>query len=282
MPGKQISLQTQDGYTLVCTVFEADNPDAATIVIACATGVLASYYRRYAEFLRESGFNAITFDYRGIGLSAVSDLKALHGHWSDWGRYDLDAVLAYAVQPWKTSLVGHSFGGFAAGLAPHARELQRILMVGAQHAYWPDYQRAERLNFWYQWHLRMPLLTHKTGYFPGKRLGLTEDLPRGVAMDWARSPRDFTRGQPELRRSFAAVTAPIAAVAPTDDAFATPAATNRMLRYFSSAPSSSHFLAPSRYGEQKIGHFALFNDRFKPTFWHESIDYLNGENPWTS
>lgn len=280
MPGEPFRLRTEDGYELSATVFEPDEPRAETVVVACATGVTAKYYLRYAEFLCQHGFRSITFDYRGIGKSRPSDLRALPGRWSDWGRYDLDAALAYATSRGKTSLVGHSFGGFAAGLAPHGAQLHRILMVGAQHAFWLDYRRGHRARFWYQWHLRMPWLTRRHGYFPGKRLGLTEDLPRGVALDWARSPRNFARHDPVLLDNLAAVSARIAAVASTDDPFATPRATERMLAYYRNAPKTRTYLRPARYDQSSIGHFALFNDKFKTTFWVESLEFLAGSDPW--
>ena len=280
MPGEPLRLRTDDGQTLAATVFEPSAAATETVVIACATGVLARYYRRYAEFLGQHGYRAITFDYRGVGESRTADLSTLRGPWSEWGRYDLDAALGYALDRGKASLVGHSFGGFAAGLAPHGAGLHRILMVGAQHAFWLDYRHGSRARFWYRWHLKMPLLTRRYGYFPGKRLGLTEDLPRGVALDWACSPRDFTRRDPELRRNLAAVEARIAAVAATDDPFATPRATERMLGYYPNAVKTSSFLPPARYRQTEIGHFSLFNDKFATTFWLETVDFLAGREPW--
>ncbi|NYE95772.1 putative alpha/beta hydrolase [Psychromicrobium silvestre] len=281
----QLTLVTEDGLSIAATVFEASPQTASeTVVISCATGVLARYYRRYAEFLAAQGFRTVTFDYRGIGGSSVGALGSLRGRWSDWGRYDLDAVLGYALQSGpssgRVSLIGHSFGGFAAGLAPQGRSLSRILAIGAQHAFWLDYRRQQKLAFWYRWHLQMPALTLRLGYYPGKKLGLTEDLPRGVALDWARSPRNFTRGQPELRENLAAVTAPLTALASSDDPYATRRATQRMLRYYSSAPSSVAFLNPERYGERSLGHFALFQSRFENSFWAETVDYLHDGDPW--
>ena len=35
------------------------------------------------------------------------------------------------------------------------------------------------------WHGVMPLVTRVVGYFPAQILGLGEDIPAGVAMQWA-------------------------------------------------------------------------------------------------
>src|SRR3546814_11795643 len=45
------------------------------VIINAATGVLARYYHRYAAFLAGRGFDAITYDYRGIGDSRPPRLK---------------------------------------------------------------------------------------------------------------------------------------------------------------------------------------------------------------
>lgn len=236
MAGSALTVSCCDGYVLRGHLWESPSAGqegaGAFVVIAGATGVKASYYHRYASFLAENGFTAITFDYRGIGQSRGSTIKNLQASWYDWALKDLDAVLAWASRHCggrELNVVGHSFGGFAAGLARNGRQVNRLLTVGAQHAHWRDYRPGHRLAFWWRWHAVMPLLTWRHGYFPGSRLGWLEDLPKGVATDWARSPKDFnsrlagTMGE-EMRRHQASFTPATLAVAATDDPFATEAA----------------------------------------------------------
>lgn len=290
-PGPEtIKITCSDGYVLTGHHFRsADARARGVVVIACATGVLATYYHRYAMFLAQQGFSAITFDYRGIGASAPASLKGFHARWYDWGYLDLDAVLRWVRSQYPNTemhLVGHSFGGFGVGLAKSAHELTRILTVGAQHAYLPDYAPKQRRAFILRWHLLMPLLALRDGYLTGRERGWLEDLPRGVAFDWARSRKDFTQVWPRqirerLRAHQQGVTAKILAVAATDDPFATESAIRRALSYTASATAETVRLVPSAFGCSEIGHFALFHSRFADTFWKQSLDWLiDGTNPW--
>ena len=66
-------LRARDGFVLAARHFAPTTAPqarpAGAVVIAPATGVKATYYRRYAEFLAGHGFHAVTFDYRGVGES---------------------------------------------------------------------------------------------------------------------------------------------------------------------------------------------------------------------
>ncbi|GAA1878941.1 alpha/beta fold hydrolase [Paeniglutamicibacter psychrophenolicus] len=292
-----IDFACDDGQVLHGHVFEPTTPPAdpagggpkGIVVIAAATGVLSRYYRRYAAFLAANGFIAVTFDYRGIGTSAPATLRGFRARWHDWGTRDIDAALRWARtghEGLPLLLVGHSFGGFGVGLAPESRHLTRILTVGAQHAHWPDYAKGHRARFLLRWHLYMPLATLACGFFPGKRRGWLEDLPRGVALDWARSRKDFTRNAPagqreRMREAQRALRAPILAVAPTDDPYATASAMARALACTPRAPAGTHHLEPGDYGREGIGHFGLFHDSHADTFWRQSLSWLeHGIDPW--
>lgn len=292
MAGTALSVSCLDGYVLRGHLWEsgvARDSGGAVVVIAPATGVKASYYHRYAAYLAEHGFTAVTFDYRGIGESRGSTIRHLRVKWHEWGLKDLDAVLAWALRHRgrrDLHVVGHSFGGFAAGLAGNGREVKRLLAVGAQHAHWRDYRSGHRLGFWWRWHAVMPALAWWHGYFPGKRLGWLEDLPKGIAMDWARSPKDFNARLPgtvgdELRAHQAAFRAETLAVAATDDPFATEAAVSRGLSYYPNSPATLVQLKPEDFGRTGIGHFAPFHSTFRETFWADTARWLrDGVNPW--
>ena len=95
--------------------------------------------------------------------------------------------------PGPIDVVAHSVGGFLLGPAPSNHLIRRVFTMGAQYAYWPDYAAGTKLRMVAKWHVAMPLITALFGYFPGKRLGRTEDTPKGVVRDWAFSRQTFRR-----------------------------------------------------------------------------------------
>ncbi len=285
-----VRFEAEDGYLLYGHVFPPEGSGrsgAGSVVINCATGVRARYYHRYAAFLAAHGFCVLTYDYRGIGLSRPASIRDFPVRWRDWGRLDCDAAIRYLrrVAPQApVSLVGHSFGGVAPGLAAAGRHLHRILTVGAQFAWWGDYAARQRLALVLKWHLAMPALTLACRYFPGRRLGWLEDLPRGVALDWAFGGRRFGTGRgghAATRVCFSAIDAPILSIGVSDDPLGTIRALSRTLDLFTGAGRAGVMLDPAGLGFASIGHFDLFYDRHRSGFWLDTLLWLrDGVNPW--
>ncbi len=288
--GEPASLDCRDGVTIQGHVWASRSTPAASVIINPATGVLARYYHFYADFLRRSGFDVLTYDYRGIGLSRPRRLRDCGFSWRDWGVQDFDAALRFmdGRRPGlPIHVVGHSIGGYLPGLSPHAARIDRMLTVGAQYAYWRDYAAGHRARLFLKWHVVMPVLTAVFGYFPGKRLGWLEDLPAGVANEWSfRGARMEMTHPPqeraEILRRFAAVKASILAIAVGDDDIGTEAAVRRTLAYYTGAKRTQVLLEPSFYGLSGIGHFSLFHSRHADGFWADTLRFLrDGTDPWT-
>lgn len=161
-----------------------------------------------------------------------------------------------------------------------------MLTVGAQYAWPGDYASDRRWSLIWKWHVVMPALAVTYGYFPGRRLGWLEDLPKGVALEWAFRRRSFEGNHPEAERAgvlagLEAVEAPILAVVMSDDELGTVAAVRRTLSYYRGADRTMVVLRPSNFGREAIGHFALFHDRYADTFWMQTLEWLrDGRNPW--
>lgn len=290
MHGDPIEIICRDGVRLSGHRWRTagGRPDAVVVVNA-ATGVLASYYHRYARFLANHAFDVITYDYRGIGASRPASLRGCRYRWSDWGTLDFDAVVQVAQRHASGSpllVVGHSIGGFLPGLAENARWITRMMTVGAQHAWWRDYAAVSRTRLVLKWHVVMPLLTALCGYFPGRRLGWLEDLPAGVANEWSFRRERMELSHPAAERDkilkrFEAVAAPILAIAVDDNALAPPQAVRRGLSYYPSAPATQVVLTPAQLDVEKIGHIGLFHARHADGFWRDTITWLrDGINPW--
>ena len=132
----------------------------------------------------------------------------------------------------------------------------------------------------------MPALTRALGYFPGERLGWLEDLPAGVAAKWSGRRARMERSYPAAERAgilarFAAVRAPILALAATDDAYATEAALRRTLAYYPGSDRRLVRLSPAALGLARVGHFSLFHDRHAAAFWPLTLRWLrDGADPW--
>lgn len=262
--------------------------DRGTVVVAPATAVSCRYYVGFAEYLFHNGYDVVTFDYRGIAGSRPSKMRHFRASWLDWGHFDLEAALQYArthTPGQKLYLVGHSIGGFLAGLAPSSGRLARVVTVGAQYAYWRDYAAGRRLAMVLKWHALMPLITLAFGYFPGKRIGWVEDMPAGVVRDWVFSRSRFearwSRAQlirhgysGDLPSQFANLAAPILALSVQDDEFGTVEAINRSLAYYPRSVRTHLHIMPQEVGQESIGHFGFFNRRFRESLWPIALNWL--------
>ncbi|MEQ5778416.1 alpha/beta fold hydrolase [Thalassospira sp. NFXS8] len=253
------------------------------VVICAATAVRCRYYARFAAFLCRNGFDVLTFDYRGIGESRPHRLRGFRAGWGDWGLYDVDAVLRYAQTGFPGQpiyAVGHSIGGFAIGLAPLNHVLKHVVTIGAQFAYWRDYEKVSRWRMFLKWHVVMPVLSHSFGYFPGARLGWLEDVPHHVVRDWSRMGPAFEHSLSspvsagQLRQNFATMSGKLLAIGLTDDPFGTVAAVDRLLGYYQGASRTHLRVAPGDIGAADIGHFAFFHDRFETSLWPIALTWL--------
>ncbi|WP_377277404.1 alpha/beta fold hydrolase [Rhizobium sp. R86522] len=290
MDPRRTELTAADGVRLTGHWWRsADGAPVGTVIVNPATGVQARYYHRYAAYLAANGFSVLTYDYRGIGLSRPESLEGSTFTWRQWGEQDFDAALRQALQEDKTGrvlVVGHSIGGFLPGYSPAVGRVSAILSVGGQYGYWGDYLPARRLPLFLKWHVAMPAITLALGYFPGKRLGWLEDLPKGVAYGWGlqqgRAEQGLSREAAEVMRDrFATAACPILSVAMSDDEIATPKAIDRAMRYYRRAAVTKVLLAPQDLGFDRIGHFDLFHARHEGGFWSESLVFLRkGKNPW--
>lgn len=200
--GEPFKEPAADGYSLGGFTWSYPRQDATrpVVIINAATSVRCRHYSRFADYLYANGFDVITYDYRGIGESRPASLKGLRASWSDWGALDFEAMLKRAQREFPgqpIDVVGHSFGGCAAGLGASGHMIRRLVTVGAQFAYWRDYAPAHRWRMFGKWHLVMPLMTLLCGYFPGKRLGWLKTPPLAWFATGACPPRT-TRNAPAV------------------------------------------------------------------------------------
>lgn len=288
LPGADVAFSeaAADGFLLGGFSWRHCQPDRErpVVIINPATSVRCRHYSRFAEYLFAHGFEVLLYDYRGIGESRPTSLKGLHASWSDWGALDFEAILQRAQREFPgqpIDVVGHSFGGCAAGLGASGAAIRRLVTVGAQFAYWRDYSPQQRWRMFGKWHLVMPLVTALCGYFPGKRLGWLEDTPAGVVRDWA-TPRARYEQRPSGRQlvrqhaglPFALVEADLLAISIEDDPYGTVPAIQRLLGYFTGSRCTHWRIAPEDIGEEDVGHFAFFRSHYQDRLWPIALHWL--------
>ncbi|MFY0729545.1 alpha/beta fold hydrolase [Pseudomonas sp. NFX15] len=289
-PGKPFKETAADGFILGGFAWRHASEDCArpVVIINAATSVRCRHYSRFADYLFNHGFDVITYDYRGVGESRPASIRGLQASWTDWGALDFEAMLKRAQREFPgqpIDVVGHSFGGCAAGLGTSGHLIRRLVTVGAQFAYWRDYAPAQRWRMFGKWHVVMPLVTLICGYFPGKRLGWLEDTPAGVVRDWSLSTARYEKrssaraiGKTPGQLPFARVTAQTLAISLSDDPYGTIPAIERLLGYFTGSNHTHWRIHPEDIDEEEVGHFAFFRSAYQATLWPIALAWLqNGE-----
>ena len=277
---ESLDLVAQDAFSLGASLYSPKGRALGTVIVHGATAVPAGYYRRFAEFLAHHGLRVLTYDYRGIGASRPSALRGFRASMSDWAQLDADAahrLVERAFPGESVATVGHSFGGQLIGLLPAAREVRGSLLVGAQLGYFGHWDALDRLRLGFIWRALVPTLTASFGYLPGQ-VGLGEDLPRGVAEEWARwcsSPEYLISHHPEARAQFARFDKPMLFYSFTDDKFAPRRAVEALVASLSGAQLQQRRIDPRDFGGQPIGHFGFFKPRFEQTLWLEAVHFLS-------
>lgn len=262
----RVQVPTRDGLSLAASHFA--HPEARAAVLICgATGVRQRFYAAFASWLVEQGYAVLCFDYRGVGDSLQgAHPRSLKVRKQDWGELDMPAALDWLAQRYPGRpllLLGHSAGGQLIGLMPNHGLLSGIVQVASSSGYvgnirWPTRWAAQLLLSLY-----IPATGCLLGYTPAKRIGWGEDLPAGVARQWARwclSPGYVLNGfEREIRHHYYdEVRAPICSIAASDDPIATADNVEDLLRLYTQAPLRRLRLEPARYGLRRIGHIDLF------------------------
>jgi predicted alpha/beta hydrolase len=283
--GELTVIHAKDGAALAASVFRGRSAPASlrpAVVIASATGVRRGYYSAFASFLASRGHDVVTFDYRGIGDSRRAARKPkMH----DWGEQDLAGVIEHAsmtlgARRGKVDVIGHSVGGQIVGLLPEAEmeSVRRFVMVAAQsgdYRLWPLPSRLAMAALWYG---VVPGVTRAIGYLPGS-LGIGEDLPPGVALEWAawcRTPGYLVGGPGAPRKAgFARLRAETLAFGFDDDPYAPPAAIAALLALYENATVERVHVTRARVGDLgPVGHFGFFRDRFETGLWDHAERFL--------
>jgi len=278
-----LTITAIDETPLAATLVEPPGgmPVLGTVLINPATAVKRGYYLPFANFLAESGFRALAFDYRGIGGSRPARLRGFKATMHDWAEQDTEGALLWLQDRFPDepiALVGHSYGGQTLALLPSRDHLKAVITVAAQSGYWRLWPGLARYRIALFWYLVIPALTSLCGYFPAKRLGIAEDLPAGVAREWARWGRHpkYIRGdrKESWEQGFDSFCRPMLAYSFSDDTFAPRLAAEAIQAAYTGASICHRHRRPQDFGADAIGHFGCFRERFRSTLWDEMGRWL--------
>ena len=277
-------IHTDDGLALDACHYpaaEAANQNK-NLIINSATAVDKKLYHHYAVYMAAQGYQTIIYDYRGIAVSRPKKLRGFEASFIDWGRHDFAAVLQHMQKQWpdnKNLVLGHSIGGTLIGMYGACQSIDGIITVGAQTAYYKDWAPSQRRKLYFLWHGFFPLITALVGYFPGKKLRMLEDVPKGVIRQW-HARRKSPNFKQQLNDSgielfYDRYSGPLLTLGVEDDPIGTEAAIHRLHVLFTQAEKKLQMINLDDAQTDAIGHFGFFSRKFEKTLWLKTLDWFN-------
>ncbi|MFY7992350.1 MAG: alpha/beta fold hydrolase [Bacteriovoracaceae bacterium] len=266
---KPLTIEASDGCPLQATLYTTSNPRGAVFIFG-AMGVSQNYYRALAHFLNHHDLAAITFDPRGMGKSLKGAISKVKTDILTWSRQDAEAVLSeliVRVPNVPVTWLGHSLGGQIMPLTPSHVKVAKFITVASGSGWWKENSPELRRRVWLLWYGFAPVLTPIFGYFPGEKLKMVGNLPKGVIQQWRRwclHPQYIVgvEGE-EMRDSFANFRAPITSLSFSDDEMMSEKNISSLHEFYTSAPKKMLRFSPRDLNRKRIGHFGFFRSEQK-------------------
>ncbi|HEY4057793.1 MAG TPA: alpha/beta fold hydrolase [Kofleriaceae bacterium] len=272
-PEVAVDVVTDDATPIAARFFmPATSPRGAVFVVG-AMGVPQTYYAAFAGWLADEGYCVATFDFRGTYASKRGPMRDVDADILTWAEQDTQAVLRAlrARAPGAPiTWIGHSLGGQIVPFVNDRDGVEKIITVGTGSGYWRENSAPLRKKVWLLWWLMVPIATPLFGYFPGKRLGMVGDLPRGVIRQWRKwclDPEYAVGDGDAVRAQFASVKTPIVSFSFTDDEMMSERNTASLHGFYTGAPRTMRRIAPTEIGVARIGHFGFFRSPMKASLW---------------
>lgn len=273
-------IQCADGFALNSTLYVPEGPARALVLLNPATGVTERMYVPFASYLTEQGFVVLTYNYRGV--QAGDSAKEVKAGFSTWADLDVEAVTQWAAAHYPQLpllAVGHSFGGHAIGLCESSRLLSGAVMITSQAGCLRFIRPlAERLRVTALLKLIGPFCARALGYVPGRKLGIGEDLPAQVMLEWCRwtSLRNYFFDDPQMNAvaRFQRPRMPVLSIGFADDPWAPAEAIDLMSGHLTACQVERRQYGPEHSNGQAIGHLGFFRDRHAETLWPQVSQWL--------
>ncbi|MEC8525569.1 MAG: alpha/beta hydrolase [Pseudomonadota bacterium] len=278
-----VQIATPAGHDITARIFKAESERRGVCIIAPATGVAQYLYDDFAHWLADQGFEVVTFDYDGIGLSLNGHVKHSRSDKLSWANNDSVALLGYVKERFSglsLTWIGHSVGTHVLGMMPSAEGVDRVISVGAGTGTWWMNAAPTKRVAWFLWYGLVPATVPFLGYFPGDRLKVMCNLPKGVIMQWRRwcLHGDYCVGAEGdwLRQRFAKMTSPMTCIAFTDDDMMSMANVDALHGFFTGSAINKIVVSPEDVGQKRIGHIGWHKKKYL-TLWDKVFaPVLNG------
>ena len=276
-----LRIAAADGRALPARLFESSGAQRGTILIAAAMGVPQRYYADFAQYLAGAGYAVYTFDYRGMGEDAPASLRGFACDVHDWAEKDYNAAVRHAkasAPELPLYVIGHSLGGQLPGLLPDHALIAGLITVASGSGYWRDNVPRLRYVVPVLWYLLVPLLVPLFGYWPGARLNIIANLPKGVIHEWRRwcLHADYfcdAQGR-RIEAHFPEIRFPVLSLSFTDDEYLSQANTRKLHARYLHTQVEFQRITPGDAGVKRIGHFNFFRKQFAATLWPRVLTWL--------
>jgi predicted alpha/beta hydrolase len=286
MKQSKIKIVCSDGVALSAILLVPENQAKAVVQLNSATATPKEYYLAFAQYLAENGFVVCVFDYRGVCESTpAGGLRGCTYDYLMWGQLDMPAVLDYldALFPDLPKLImGHSVGGQEVGLMPNHHKIKGMVTYATSVGYWNFMPLGYRLQTHFFFQIFTPISNLLFGYVAAKRLGLMEDLPKQIVLDWRNwcsVPEYFFNekyyAESAQKGFYKELAFPIKVYWTTDDPISNARSVPMFWKHVNST-GGIHIesITPQEIGEKEIGHFGFFRKKFKQTLWTKALKDL--------
>lgn len=274
-----VMFQAADGFPLRGTLYSNSANTGPAVLLSSAAAIRRDHYGRFAEAAVAAGAAAVlTYDYRGVGGSAVPRDWRGSVAMKDWGVNDMagGALLLRRLFPGRPLVgIGQSIGGTMLGLCRYRTEFSRYAMVASANGYlgFTD----EKLRLFLAMNLIGVPVSRLLGVAPAW-LGIGETLPGTIFRDWARWCRrpGFLFDDPRLadHAGFASIDIPLLSVRASDDRWSTGRATAALIEQFSAARWTVLDFSPGDAGAARLGHLGFFRQKNAAALWPRVIAWL--------
>ncbi len=286
MTKKDVKIICADKFELDGLLLEPEGEVKLAILLNSATATPKTFYISFASFLAENGFAVLLYDYRGIGGSIPkTGLKGFDVKYLDWSQLDMTAAMEYLDKryPKKVKIIfGHSVGGQKVGFMPNLSKAKAMITVATSVGYWhfmPLFYKIQTLYFFY---IIAPITHTLFGYTATKKLGIMENLPKGITLDWRRwcSVPDYFFNKEEYgitvpTGAYKDFPIPVKVYYASDDPISNERSVNRFWsNVISKHPIEIVKLNPKDFNRQEIGHFGFFNKRSNGNIWELALNDL--------